>query len=306
VKIAEAPTTVDTPPGPPTQGRGLPHRLGFLFCTLAGIGLAFGLLFPGTPCHAQQTGPSAVRILSGLDTRSLRFAAAKEDLRRKLLSFGENIPPSDSGSQITVLGGKITRWVPPPLSGTKYYDRVAQELTKRNLDLSNTLDFGAAGRQLVDLLKRRRKQQPKRAAELPVPTARELGVLQFLWTKGPATSLDLYAGLDSSLLARTTAEQFWSELHRMAARGFVIETVVSPQQLMLVGIGPFGVSVEMLAKNRRNRIWRYEPLADRETIITLLQSRQFLASRSGRIREAERISRLLTYLLTSPTKQLTR
>jgi hypothetical protein len=83
----------------------------------------------------------------------------------------------------------------------------------------------------------------------------------------------------------------------MAKRGFVHEKLVSPQQLMLIGIGPFAIPIEMSAKNRRNRIYHYEPLVDRETLLTLLQSKQWLASQTGKTGEAKRISRLLVKVL---------
>ncbi|NOZ57287.1 MAG: hypothetical protein GXO73_10935 [Calditrichaeota bacterium] len=191
----------------------------------------------------------------------------------------------------------IKPWVPPAVGTTKYYDRVAQDLRKRDLDLGNTLDFGAVARQAFDLLAPKKKPRRKRAAELPLPTEEEVTVLNILWTSGPSTSVELYANLDSATLAVTTAENFWRKLHRMAKRGFVYERLVSPQQLMLIGIGPFAVPVEMSAKNRRNRIYRYEPLVDRETLLTLLQSKQWLASQAGKTGEAERISRLLVRVL---------
>ena len=221
----------------------------------------------------------------------------KLEVRGRLAGLDSVSPTTSPLSQVTVATKVPAPQTLPTVGTTKYYDRVARDLRKRELGVGKTLDFGAAVRQAFRFFKGNRKPTTKRPADFPLPTEEEITVLRLLWRKGPSTSVELYASLDSTHLTRTTAERFWSSLHQMVKRGFLCEEIISPQQPMQIGIGPFTFSVEMSAKNRRNRIYRYEPLVDKETILTLLQSRQWLASKAGRKDKARRISRLLARVL---------
>ncbi len=239
--------------------------------------LAAAFLLPGGVGLARSDStatPRAITILRGLDEYGLRRAYLKFSVRDWVSSLtgGGSYAPATSTLSFAF---PIRRDSSIALAGWKYTDRVEQNFARRNLGTGPVLDIGALFRP------KRPAPRPlakRRASTLPMPTPREAAVLAELWKHGSRTSLDLYASLDSSLLAGVTAETFWRELHRMARRGFVEERIVSPQNLLLVGFGPFAIPVELSAKNRRNRIWLYRPLADRRDLIDYLEARRYLAA----------------------------
>ncbi|MDZ7374637.1 MAG: hypothetical protein ONB23_11800 [candidate division KSB1 bacterium] len=216
-----------------------------------------------------------VRILSGVDEYGLRRASLR-------WTASTLLPAPCRGSQ-PALPTSIAIFASParPESLTapwlRVTDRVERDLTRRALGTPPAFDLGAPFRNAPRIGRARKR----RVRELPVPSLTQAAVLAQLWERGAMTSLDLYATLDAALLEGLTAETFWQELHWMAAQGLLEERVVSPQNLMLVGLGPVAVPVEMSEKNRRNRIFLYRPLVDREAFVAYLDARRFLASRGS-------------------------
>lgn len=177
-------------------------------------------------------------------------------------------------------------------------DYIGEELRRYQVD--PILDFGKLLRAVADLFRKDGRERPS-IADLPLPSPVEIDVLSLLWQNGTSTNLDLYAGLDSSISANLTAETFWNMLHDMARRGFVSEKLISPQQLLMVGVGPFSTPVEMSAKNRKNRLFEYDPLVQQDEMLAFLEAKNYLARQAdatnGDAGMAMRTERLLMRLL---------
>ena len=80
-----------------------------------------------------------------------------------------------------------------------------------------------------------------------------------------------------------TAEMFWDSLHDMARRGFVSEEIVSPQLTMNFAVGPVLVPVEMSSKNRKNRVYEYQPLIASDDMFSYLLAKNYLARAKNKI-----------------------
>jgi len=162
------------------------------------------------------------------------------------------------------------------------------------------LDLGAVFRRQTSRAPAPRK---KRVWEIPLPTPQEAAVLAQLWEQGPMTSVDLYTSLPPRALEGLTAEGFWQVLHDMARKGLLEESLITPQNLLMVGLGPFVFPVELSGKNRRNRIWLYKPLVERQELLAYLEAQLYLAARDSfgpSSPPAHQLEELLDAMRTTP------
>jgi predicted transcriptional regulator len=163
------------------------------------------------------------------------------------------------------------------LDEVQHHDFVGEKLRQDQVNLGPVLDFGKAIRAANEYAKKDKVKKKPKIKDLPLPTLLEVDVLGMLWANGPATGPELFAKLDSSILVTMTADMFWQAMHRMAKRGFVSEKIVSPQLAMNFAIGPVAVPVEMSSKNRKNRVYEYEPLVDEDEMFSYLVAKNYLA-----------------------------
>ena len=255
-----------------------------ILALLACFAPADGTAQRGTASGGSSNPTPAAAILSGVDSLSLVYQARRHRFLDSALA--QALSPHGGPFWLTRIASRtILRGAPGfrDMSARPPYDRIERELWQRNLNSSPVLDFGSVVRSFAPGATGGRARKPPRARpeDLPLPTETEIGVLTVLWESGPRTGLELYAALDSSLLADLTAETFWEQMHRMANRGFVHERLISPQNTITIAIGPVSFPLEMSRKNRRNRLYAYEPLVDRDELLRYLQARAWLAEHAA-------------------------
>jgi predicted transcriptional regulator len=102
-----------------------------------------------------------------------------------------------------------------------------------------------------------------------IPSEVEIDVMNVLWKKNAATSMEIYADLDSVNL---TALDLQQTLAVMADRGLVDRQQISPRhEFTILGAIP----IEMSGKNRKNREFLYRPQVTRQTMLTFLDATAF-------------------------------
>ncbi|MFQ5631706.1 MAG: hypothetical protein ACE5I1_23285 [bacterium] len=227
------------------------------------------------------------KILIGIDSLSLEYFQRRQAFIDSIL---KNLDSASSNAaqlnfEFSVDHKSLDLQIPDSVRSQdeiQRRDRVGEQLREQQVGLDALLDFGKAIRGVRELAKKDKKKRKPDIRKLPLPTPLEVNVLGMLWANGPTVGPDLFANLDSSLLATLTAEMFWDALHRMARRGFVTEKIVSPQLTMNFPIGPLVVPVEMSAKNLRNRVYEYDVLVDENQMFSYLVAKNYLARAKGK------------------------
>jgi predicted transcriptional regulator len=102
-----------------------------------------------------------------------------------------------------------------------------------------------------------------------IPSESEIEVLKILWKETRATSSEIYAQLDS---ARITAADLQQILAVMTQRGLLEREQISPRHEFTV-LG--GITLEMSARNRKNREYIYWPKVTRQAMLTFLDATAF-------------------------------
>lgn len=103
-----------------------------------------------------------------------------------------------------------------------------------------------------------------------IPTRPELEILEILWTKEDVQDTTIYSCLDTTI--NITMEDLNSLLGRMTRKGFVSRKIVSPRNEFNL----FGNLIEMSPTNRRNRIYEYHSLVNRNLMRTFIDANYFL------------------------------
>jgi hypothetical protein len=101
-----------------------------------------------------------------------------------------------------------------------------------------------------------------------IPSHIELEALNLIWEFGEITDMEIYAQIDTSL--KITAKDLNSALEKLEEKGLLSRWIVSPQNKFGFNILPEDFGIEMSAKNRRNRVYRYRSHIDRETVLRYL------------------------------------
>lgn len=256
----------------------------------------FFLVFLGLPVLgaypqsrvASQIDSSQNPRLVGVDSLSLKYYQRRQQFLEMTLAELDSAGYSDTLQFRVEQKRMFDLGIPDSIrfqNDVRSFDFVGERLKRDQTGTGPILDFGKALQAADALIKSKKKKERPRVQDLPLPTLLEMDVLTALWQNGPSTGPALFAQLDSSVLARTTAETFWEALHNMARHGFVSETIVSPQLQMGFAVGPVVVPVELSSKNLKNRVYAYEPLVDAGDMFSYLLAQNYLA-RSGEIARA--------------------
>ncbi|MBN1352178.1 BlaI/MecI/CopY family transcriptional regulator [candidate division KSB1 bacterium] len=120
--------------------------------------------------------------------------------------------------------------------------------------------------------KHSKPQKPKLTV---LPTLAEVSVLKALWEKDKITQNMIYADLDTAV--KLTAEDLNHVLDGMVEKGWVTRKKISPQNIMKVMTPVGAVDVEMSPLNRKNPVYEYSALAERNDVLRFLDSQLFLA-----------------------------
>ncbi|MDZ7359250.1 MAG: hypothetical protein ONB46_00795 [candidate division KSB1 bacterium] len=127
-----------------------------------------------------------------------------------------------------------------------------------------------------------------------IPSETEIDVMNVLWKKNAATSMELYVDLDSVNL---TALDLQQTLAVMTDRGLLDRQQISPRhEFTILGAIP----IEISAKNRKNREFLYRPKVTRQTMLTFLDAMAFshrLASANDHSIFVEHLRRLMNKLV---------
>lgn len=144
-----------------------------------------------------------------------------------------------------------------------YPDRI-----QRHLDHPPTLPLNRVATQgtnfLAELFNRKKEIKPIRLDYIPSET--ELAIFSALWESSTATDREIYAALDTTI--HLTAEDMQDILARLAQKGLVKRTLVSPRNELTLPIG----TIEMSGKNRRNRIYEYKALIHSADVLRYLDA----------------------------------
>lgn len=148
------------------------------------------------------------------------------------------------------------------------YDPVQQTIDKQNrggvqlLPLGQALNQGA--RYLASLRSKKKAEKPVRFDS--VPSEADIQVFRVLWSKPQARDHEIYAAMDSSI--KLTAVDLNRVLTRLTEKGMLKRKMVSPQNEFTLPLG----TVEMSAKNRRNRVYEYETRVKPQELLVFLQA----------------------------------
>ncbi len=110
-----------------------------------------------------------------------------------------------------------------------------------------------------------------------IPSRAELGILEILWAKEDVQDTTIYSCLDTVM--NITMMDLNQLLEGMTRKGFVSRKIVSPRN----EFNAFGVLIEMSSKNRRNRVYEYHTLVDRELMRSFIDANAFLFKQDSSI-----------------------
>ncbi|MDZ7262196.1 MAG: hypothetical protein ONB05_08845, partial [candidate division KSB1 bacterium] len=108
-----------------------------------------------------------------------------------------------------------------------------------------------------------------------VPSRLEIKVLRTLWEEKEAPGETIYARLDTSW--HITAEDLNSVLEHLTEIGFVSRKKISPQNTFTIAtpLGSYGI--EMSELNRKNSVYLYKPIIQRDDLLRFFNALLFLA-----------------------------
>jgi len=112
--------------------------------------------------------------------------------------------------------------------------------------------------------------KPLPARNYLIPTRPELEILEIIWTKQDVQDTTIYSCLDTTL--NILMEDLNHLLEKMVRKGFVGRKIVSPRNEFNL----FGNLIEMSPTNRRNRIYEYHSLVNRNLMRTFIDANYFL------------------------------
>jgi len=219
----------------------------------------------GVPPSIQESDTLAQGAPDDWQLNTLSFWAKKMALthpaRDSLLPF-QKAQQNFSLKPLPKLEGKM-----PGMPG----DRIERDLYKRNVGQQKPVPMAnalVAGAQLLSQLKPKHKPHAPRMTFIPSKV--EVEALNTIWYRTKATDQQIYAGLDSSI--KITAEDLNSALSDLTDKGFVTRELVSPRNEFTLQTPVGGVGIETSAKNRRNRVYSYQSLIDRQEMLQFLNA----------------------------------
>lgn len=125
--------------------------------------------------------------------------------------------------------------------------------------------------------------QPLPFRNYVIPTRSELDILELLWAKEEVQDTTIYSCLDTTLnIMMLELNQL---LEGMTRKGLVSRKIVSPRN----EFNAFGILIEMSPQNRRNRIYEYKTLVDRELMRSFIDANAFLFKQDSSIVNHKRL-----------------
>lgn len=220
------------------------------------------------PAEQKEGAIDSSRTDSTKEFSRQQFFAASPFIAYKMPLDSPAVDSTDSGKVLTPTMS-LGPFHPPMLKSTPGpYDPVQRAIDKQNRDGAQTLPLGQAlnqgARYLSSLLNKKKAEKPVRFDT--VPSEAEIEVFKALWKKPRARDLDIYASMDSSV--KLTAVDLNRVLTRLTEKGMLTRKIVSPQNEFTFPIG----TVEMSAKNRRNRVYEYETRVRPQELLIFLQA----------------------------------
>jgi predicted transcriptional regulator len=155
-----------------------------------------------------------------------------------------------------------------PIVGSNDGDIGTREMARRRQTYSKPIPLTDVGRALMQKL----QQKPKPATPRLhfIPSKAELEILMIVWPHESITDQDVYRHLDAAV--HMTAEDVQRVLRGLASKGVLSSELVSPRNEFTIATPLGGTGIEMSAQNRRNRIFRYKSLIDRQHMIRFLNA----------------------------------
>ncbi|MFO7891128.1 MAG: hypothetical protein R6V04_12430 [bacterium] len=101
----------------------------------------------------------------------------------------------------------------------------------------------------------------------------EAKAFSFLFKKNNGTQIDIYKKYNFS--DSITAAQLDAKLQKLVKMGFLFRKKISPQLPFTISALFIQIPIEMSKKNRDNPVYEYQPLINKENLITYLQAKLF-------------------------------
>jgi hypothetical protein len=202
----------------------------------------FAFLSWGFSCsvYSQESSPISSDTLNAKIVLSGESQEAREQWRRRQI-FVENIllHGAINVSDSTLLF-RIQQQSPLRLSQSQLeaiaprFDRIEEKFRRDQLGLSPMPQIGTLLGKGLKYLSEKLAGEPKNPLTV-IPSATEIEVMTILWKKNAATSVEIYANLDSA--ARLTAADLQETLALMTDRGLLDRQQISPRhELTILGV----------------------------------------------------------------------
>lgn len=101
----------------------------------------------------------------------------------------------------------------------------------------------------------------------------EAKAFSFLFKQNKGTQIDMYKEYDFS--DTITASEFEARLDKLVKMGYLSRKKISPQLLFTISALFIQIPIEMSKQNRKNPVYEYQPLINKENLITYLQAKLF-------------------------------
>jgi len=101
----------------------------------------------------------------------------------------------------------------------------------------------------------------------------EAKVLSYLFKQNQGTQIDIYSNYDFT--DSITANQLNERLDKLVNMGFLSRKKISPQLPFTISAIFIQIPIEMSKKNRENPVYEYQPLINKNNLITYLQAKLY-------------------------------
>jgi len=176
-------------------------------------------------------------------------------------------------------------------------DQIEDRLRREQLGLPPTFDMGnLIGKGVKYLAGKLGAAGAGKNPLAAIPSELEIDVMNVLWKKNAATTMEIYTDLDS---VKLTAVDLQQTLAIMADRGLLDQRQISPRhEFTILG----AISLETSAKNRKNREYSYRPKVTRQTMLTFLDAAAFsyhLASANNHVLILNHLHKLMNRMVVA-------
>ncbi len=169
-------------------------------------------------------------------------------------------------------------------------DPLGEKLRRQNSDIPPLININHFIRGMIDLVSK--SDEHKFLHSKIIPNETEIDVLNVLWLQTPLTSVEIYKTLNAQSPFYLASEDLQKVLTDMVKRGLLARKKISPShEFKLSGI----FSIELSAKNRKNKLFLYWPLVEKKEMITHLVSSDKYEISNLRKQIDERLHQLIRY-----------